>query len=333
VRGARVHSALLSVAVGAGLSVPVAASAAVRLAIAPFEISEAAKESGVGGAVAVRLAGKLSKRSLERFVAPREFRTFGAKAQADPRSRDIRAWSERAAVDAVVVGRVISVTDEATLIAVEVRSGSSGGALSAYRSEVAIGPRGDAALDELANSILEGLGHSDTIAPVSASAATSAAAIGGEPAAVAGDDSRPELKVAGLRGDRPISINSQELEVITRDSGRSVVFSQDVKVVEGDITLFADHLEAEYPKGESKPSRLVATGSVRVQQGDKTALCDRAEYLREQQIVTCEGNARLTEECDVVRGEEIRFDLNRESVRVMGAASVEMRPDCEETAK
>jgi len=125
----------------------------------------------------------------------------------------------------------------------------------------------------------------------------------------------------------PISINSEELEVVPLDGGRRLVFSRNVEVVQGEVTLKADRLEALYPEGASQPAELLAFGHVRVAQGDKRALCDEAVYERGAQTIVCRGEAEVLQGCDRLRGSEIEFDLERERVRVTGAASVVIRPE------
>ena len=93
-------------------------------------------------------------------------------------------------------------------------------------------------------------------------------------------------------------------------------------MLQGDVTLNADRLEAIYPEGASQPDRLVATGHVRIVQGARRARCEEATYERADGIIMCRGRAELTEGCDRVRGHLIELDLERERVRVTGAASV-----------
>ena len=110
--------------------------------------------------------------------------------------------------------------------------------------------------------------------------------------------------------------------MLPQDGGRRLVFSQNVEVLQGDVSLNADRLEAIYPQGASQPERLLASGHVLVVQGDRRARCDEAIYERGPYTIVCRGKAEVLQACDRVRGEEIEFDLERERVRVTGAASV-----------
>jgi lipopolysaccharide assembly outer membrane protein LptD (OstA) len=86
-------------------------------------------------------------------------------------------------------------------------------------------------------------------------------------------------------------------------------------------------MEAFYPKGQSQPERMVATGHVVIKQTGKRALCKKATYFRTEQKLVCVGNAQLDEECDRVRGKEIVFHLDTEILEVIGAADVRIHPE------
>ena len=55
-----------------------------------------------------------------------------------------------------------------------------------------------------------------------------------------------------------MEIRSDELQVITVDGNRHIIFERNVRVTQGDITLLTDHLEAFYTSGDSRPERLEA---------------------------------------------------------------------------
>ena len=131
----------------------------------------------------------------------------------------------------------------------------------------------------------------------------------------------------GVGRDDPISIKSDELDVLSEGGGRRLIFSRNVDVVQGDIRLRADRLEAIYPEGGSQPDRLTATGHVTVRQKDRTARCQTATYVRADQTILCRGQAEVVQGCDRVRGREIEFDLEHDRVRVNGGASVVIQPD------
>ncbi|MCH7601124.1 MAG: hypothetical protein IH881_00635 [Myxococcales bacterium] len=125
--------------------------------------------------------------------------------------------------------------------------------------------------------------------------------------------------------DEPIEIVSDELEVVAVGDARKFTFTNHVHVVQGDMQLFAGHLEAIYPAGASQPERLDARRNVRLLEGDLEVRCNEVTYLREDGLVICRGDALLLQGCDEVRGEQIEFYLDQERVKVLGAASVLLR--------
>jgi lipopolysaccharide export system protein LptA len=239
----------------------------------------------------------------------------------------VRRWARWNSVENVVVGRVDRAGERGLRAAIELRSGHSGAARAEYRLEPDEAEDWGGAVTQLAILILAEVEASAPDAPARATSAEPG------PAAEPGADAEPGRGeegglrlLPGVSRDDPISIESDELEVLPEDGGRRLVFSRNVRVQQGDITLEADRLEAVYPQGASQPDLLLASGRVRVVQGDRRGRCDEAIYDRDAQTIVCRGKAEVTQGCDQVRGEEIEFDLARERVRVTGAASVVIQP-------
>lgn len=288
--------------------------------------------------VAASLAERLAQRPIERVIAPDAFLADGAY---EPRAALIRQWAYNVAVDTVVVGRTQPSGDQSpgdsadSSIEVEIilRSGHSGAEFGRHRVSVANRSDLDAAADRLAAAILADLGYqsSDGVdaaphrdprspePPVFLTTDTNTASEGGGGA-------ESDFALGRLREDLPIEINAEEAEIVDRGEDRKLVFQRNVRVRQGDIRLESDVLEAEYRKGEPEPDRLVARGSVKVDQGYRRARCDRAVYHRLEQRLSCEGHAELVQGCDVVRGDSIQFDLAGDEAHVVGAASIVIRP-------
>jgi lipopolysaccharide transport protein LptA len=135
--------------------------------------------------------------------------------------------------------------------------------------------------------------------------------------------------MTGFDSDQPLSIHSDELEASQNGGARRLVFSKNVKVVQGDLQLESARLEAFYPANASQPDRLVASGQVHVLQGTREARCDEAVYYRTQDLLVCEGHAELQDGDDHVAGAVIEFDLVAERVLVKGGATVLFQPEPE----
>jgi lipopolysaccharide transport protein LptA len=314
------------------------------IGVAPFGPGSARtpeEESGpVLPDVAGLLAAELGTRSSARVVAPNEMirGPGGKRATPDLAAGDVRTWASLNDVDSVVLGYAERSKAGGLHVDVELRSGHSGAAEADYRLEPASDPDVPSAVRKLATLILADLAQVEpapALPPVStpaggrddgASSGDAAAGADTGDAERADGDDRLSL-MPGAKNDDPISINSEELEVVPLDGGRRLVFSRNVVVIQGDIRLDADRLEAIYPAGASRPETLVAEGNVQVEQGERNGKCEQATYERSLQTIVCRGKAEVVQGCDRVRGREIEFDLERERVHVTGAASVLIRPE------
>lgn len=305
----------------------------VRVAVAPFE------GEPTDLPMAQALAGRLARRPIQRLIAPDA--SF-ATAEFEPTAERIRRWAHTVAVDAIVVGRVEEDANSAGASRIEaiLRSGHSGAELA--RHAVSIGHPAElgASAEILAAAILRDLGYeppSDEPAkgvPSRSSDASAAAGPGGD--APASDRKRgldAGFQMPGSQSSVPTEIKAEEAEIIDRNEGRRLVFRRDVWVRQGDVTLRSDWLEALYDRGASDPRRLVARGSVAVDQGDRHAECDEATYLRLEQTLTCVGHAVLIQGCDIVRGKRIEFDLVGDRAHVEGGASIVIRSEAEAEAR
>jgi lipopolysaccharide transport protein LptA len=292
-----------------------------RIAVAPFERVAAA---GVGVPdIAGRLAQRLSTKGVERIVGPEDVRGV---ATADPPAEDIVALAGRVGVDLVVVGRTTRL-GEALSVDARIRTAGTGGFLGSPLVVEVNEPKDlGSAIDELAELVLETSRRDrDTATPGRAARSPRGEA---EPHLASGqkqDEGSSEKSI--FRSDAPISIKSDELEALDRDGIKKFIFTGRVHAIQADLELDSDRLEAFYPKGESQPDRLVATGHVVMTQTGRRALCEKATFYREEQKVVCVGDAQLEQECDRVRGTEIVFHLDTEVLNVNGAADVRIHPE------
>ncbi len=295
------------VCIGAHAAPPPEKPAGVMsIGVSPFVDRQGAADDAVSLGLAKRLA---ANREI-RVVFPEELE---ALAVEDPEAREVRRWAERRDVAVVVVGQETA-RGESAKIDVEVRSGHSGATVERYAVVVDGEQTAPEQVAALAPRILRDLGHT----PILKAGSAVSPAPTPDPAAA--------MFALGKKG-KPVAIESDELEV-TQDAGaRHIVFTGNVRVKQGTVTLLADRLDAFYEKGSSRPEYLEATGSVRVEDGNKKARCDNAVYHNTQRTVLCKGKAELFQGCDRVRGTEIEFDLEEERVRVLGAASVVLQGD------
>jgi len=275
-------------------------AARVRVGVAPFEV---AAPSGVEVPdFATLLADLLGTRGVGHVVGPAQ---LGVPARAEAEPSEARAWAERVEVDGVVVGRT---TQLGSRFSVDVRllSAISGGVIDTYIAEIPRNDQTTSAVAGLADQVIAGL--LALTAPADAPAALAAPAAAG---------AQTSLRV--FDRSAPISIKSQSLEAAEVNGVRRLVFSGDVHVVQSDITMTSNRLTADYPKGSSEPTRLVAQGAVRVLQGDQEARCDNGTFQRAEELLICCGHAELRDGASRVRGKCIEFNLGNQTVRVEDA--------------
>jgi len=297
--------------------------AAARVAAEPPSVAVARFEAPGS----LRRAADAAASRVARLVAARGARVHelaGGAAAADASAADLRRIALDAGVDAVLAGRAAG-SDEVLELELVLRSGHSGGLLGRWSAQA---PTPGAALEAGLASAADGIARAldDAAVPLADVAAPAPAAAPDE----AAEGEQPESLLGSLPSDEPIAIESEQLDVVEVDGRRHLTFTDDVRVRQGDILLRTRKLDAFYAEGGSQPERLVATGAVEVVQGERVASCDRATYLRADQLVVCSGRATLTQGCDVVRGRRIEFDLEREHFRVTGAASVVLGRDEQE---
>ena len=306
------------------------ACAATRAEAPRVAIGVAAFEAvgGVGAtdvAVARELALRIGARGVQSVVGPDQ---LGGAVSAEPSPDQIKSWAAAAGVSTIAVGRATRIGERQN-IDVQLRAGDSGGLIGSYFAEAATPEALGPALDSLAGQIVEG-----SVGWLKGAVASAPPDVAAAPPARGGAlrSKGDPFGIASFDNDQPIAIRSDELEASQNAGARRLVFSQNVRVEQGDLRLASARLEAFYPANSNQPDRLVASGGVHVVQGTREARCDEAVYHRTSDLLVCEGNAELRDGEDRVAGAVIEFDLAAERVRVKGGASVLFHPEAEPQA-
>jgi len=282
------------------------ARAAESVGVAPFEQGGAAG----GPDVATLLAERLLTAGVETVGPDR----IGVPAVAEPEPAQVRSWAEGAGVDAIVFGRVTGIGSKHS-IDVEVRSTETGEVMSVHVVEM--GSAGEsAAVKDLASKVLQSLSNGGS------GAAGAAPSVGSRPPASTrrrsgGDDD-------GLFGGSggPLRITSDDLEARQSGGARHMIFTDNVRATRGDLVLTSNRLDAFYPKGSSRPEKIVATGRVVMNRDGGEAHCTKMTYLESDGRIHCEGDAELVREGDRATGDKIEWDLETDTIFVKGNADV-----------
>jgi outer membrane protein assembly factor BamD len=137
-------------------------------------------------------------------------------------------------------------------------------------------------------------------------------------------DATPEKKEAKLldttieRG-QPIDITSDKVETYWKEN--LIVFKGNVVARQKDIVIYADSLEAVIIEDGKGIDRVTAGGNVKIQQGLRIAHCQKAIFYNRDQKVVLTGDPKVMEGDNIVSGDEIIFDIEKNRVEVKGGAS------------
>ena len=167
------------------------------------------------------------------------------------------------------------------------------------------------------------LSSAAAVSPKQAATGAEGAAASATPAA---QETEQSVSMFPIKGDKPLSIRSDELEAIESDGRRRLLFTSKVQIEQGELLVNSDRLEAFYPPGGSQPDTLVASGHVRVSQAKRRMLCDKATFFQTEDRLLCVGNAELQQGDDRVRGREIEIFIKQNRVKVRGGATVNVTP-------
>jgi lipopolysaccharide export system protein LptA len=104
----------------------------------------------------------------------------------------------------------------------------------------------------------------------------------------------PEKKGFALSNDKPIQIESDNLQL--REQEKKAFFDGNVKVVQGAMTLTANHMVVFY-KGQGNSlaagggdiDRIQVDGNVRVVSGTQSARGDKGDFDMRSEVLTLEG--------------------------------------------
>jgi lipopolysaccharide export system protein LptA len=119
------------------------------------------------------------------------------------------------------------------------------------------------------------------------------------------------------QGTRPIEVSADRLNA---DNARdSVTFEGNVVARQGDVTMYADRLFAEYDRRTNAIERIEAEGNVRFVQGDREARSPRATFYNLEQRAVLSGGATLRQGENTLQGDSITIFLRENRAVVTGS--------------
>ena len=125
-----------------------------------------------------------------------------------------------------------------------------------------------------------------------------------------------KLKVGEL--GEPIDITSDRVETFSRDN--LIAFKGNVIARQKDVVIYADSVEALLSQDGKGIERVIAGGNVKIQQGLRVASCQKAIFYNLERKVVLTGDPKVWEGENMVSGEEILFDVERNRVEVKGGS-------------
>jgi len=130
----------------------------------------------------------------------------------------------------------------------------------------------------------------------------------------------PETQEAKLVDkSQPIDITSDKVEAYWKEN--LIIFKGNVIARQKDMVIYADSLEAVTIEDGKGIERVIAGGNVRIQQGLRVANCQKAVFYNLDQKVVLTGEPKVTEGDNIVSGDEITFDIEKNRVEVKGGPS------------
>jgi outer membrane protein assembly factor BamD len=130
----------------------------------------------------------------------------------------------------------------------------------------------------------------------------------------------PETQEAKLVDkSQPIDITSDKVEAYWKEN--LIVFKGNVIARQKDIVIYADSVEAVIIEDGKGIEKVIAGGNVKIQQGLRVANCQKAVFYNVEQKVVMTGDPKVSEGDNIVSGDEIIFDIEKNRVDVRGGPS------------
>ncbi|MBI5966762.1 MAG: lipopolysaccharide transport periplasmic protein LptA [Deltaproteobacteria bacterium] len=115
-----------------------------------------------------------------------------------------------------------------------------------------------------------------------------------------------QTKKGEMQGaDHPLRITSQQLEADNKNM--VIIFRGNVVARQGEMTIYADVAQVYYDKREegNEVREIVATGNVKIQEGDRLATGQKAVFINPEQKIILTGQPKIWQGKDMVSGEKI----------------------------
>jgi outer membrane protein assembly factor BamD len=117
----------------------------------------------------------------------------------------------------------------------------------------------------------------------------------------------------------PIDITSDKVEARWKEN--LVIFKGNVVARQKDMVIYADSVDVVTSDDGKGIERVIAEGNVKIQQGLRVADCQKAVFHNLDQKLFLTGDPKVSEGGNIVLGDEIIFDIDKNRVEVKGGPS------------
>jgi lipopolysaccharide export system protein LptA len=125
--------------------------------------------------------------------------------------------------------------------------------------------------------------------------------------------------VESVDKSQPIDVTSDKVESYWKEN--LVIFKGNVIARQKDMVIYADSLEVVTHEDGKGIERVTAGGNVKIQQGPRVAHCQKAVFYNLDQKLVLTGDPKVSEGDNIVLGDEIIFDIDKNRVEVKGGPS------------
>jgi lipopolysaccharide export system protein LptA len=118
-----------------------------------------------------------------------------------------------------------------------------------------------------------------------------------------------DISFAGLKTDTtlPVQVTADQLSVSQADG--TAVFTGNVVVTQGAMTLQAGSVQVEYAKDQKSIARMLAKGGVKMTAEGEAASAQNADYAPETGILILQGDVLLTQGTSAIAGQTLTISL------------------------
>ncbi|MDD9912976.1 MAG: lipopolysaccharide transport periplasmic protein LptA [Alphaproteobacteria bacterium] len=119
--------------------------------------------------------------------------------------------------------------------------------------------------------------------------------------------------------EEPLPLDIEANQMVMAFDDQNAVFSGNVSIKQGDITLLCETLTLQQGEDGSL-AEVIATNNVRLTRGTETASGNKATYLPNTQMLVLKGNVTLQRGSSTLKGETLHYNLADGTLKIQNGA-------------